>query len=110
MSEERQQIREIAVTVRAQADRLLAALGDDLPDSAVQPLAVEFCKLDDDQQAKFFVEVARIMDVWGPGKRDTQAWYIGRHLATCHCATEEGREFVRMIALHLAAPPEGSQP
>ena len=92
------EIREIAVNLRAQADQLLAALGDDLPDSAVRPLAVQFCKMNDDQQAQFFVECARIMDAWGVGKRDAQAWYIGRHLATCQCATEEGRELVRMIA------------
>lgn len=98
------EIRTIAVTLRAQADTLLAALGDTLPDSAVRPLAVEFCKMNDDQQAQFFVEAARIMDSWGAGKRDSQAWYIGRHLATCQCSTEEGRELVRMIALHIAEP------
>lgn len=94
-------VREIAVALRTQADQLLAALGDTLPDSAVRPLAVEFCKMNDDQQAQFFCEAARIMDSWGAGKRDTQAWYIGRHLATCACATEEGREFLRMVVLHF---------
>jgi hypothetical protein len=99
---DRDQIREIAVVLRAQADQLLAALGDTVPDSAIRPLAVEFCKMDDDQQAQFFVEVARIMDAWGSGKRDSQAWHIGNHLATCACSTEEAREFVRMIAARVA--------
>lgn len=97
------QVREIAVALRAQADQLIAALGDTLPDSAVRPLAVEFCKMDDDQQAQFFVEAARIMDAWGAGARDRQAWFIGRHLATCACATEEARELVRMMAVTIDA-------
>lgn len=92
------ELRDIAAALRAQADRLITELGDELPDAAIRPLAVDFCKLDDDQQAKFFVEVARIMDTWGLGKRDQQAWYIGRHLATCECATPEAREFVGMVA------------
>lgn len=99
----RAKVREIAQALRQQADELLAACGDTLPDSAVRRLAVEFCRLDDDQQAQFFCEAARIMDTWGDGKRDTQAWYVGRHLATCHCATEEGRELVRMLAASLEA-------
>ncbi len=94
----KEDIRNIAVALRAQADQLLAALGDTLPDTAIRPLAVEFCKMDDDQQAQFFVEVARIMDTWGDGKRDTQAWYIGKHLATCQCSTPEAREFITMVA------------
>jgi len=109
MPEQTKEIRDIAVELRTQADRLLAALGDTLPDSAVRPLAVEFCKMDDDQQAQFFVEAARIMDTWGIGKRDQQAWYIGRHLATCACSTEEGRELVRMIALHVADTPPSAE-
>lgn len=103
MSVDKQHVRDIAVEVRAQADKLLTVLGDDLPDSAVRPLAVEFCKMNDDQQAQFFMEVARIMDTWGAGKRDQQAWYIGRHMATCQCSTEEGRELVRMIANTIEA-------
>ena len=96
--ESKAHIREIAVSLRAQADQLLSALGDDLPDSAVRPLAVEFCKMNDDQQAQFFVEAARIMDTWGIGKRENQAWYIGNHLATCACATPEAREFVTTLS------------
>ena len=96
--ESKAHIREIAVSLRAHADQLLAVLGDALPDSAVLPLAMEFCKMDDDQQAKFFIEVARIMDSWGAGKRDNQAWHVGRHLATCQCATPEAREFVTTLS------------
>ena len=46
------EIREIAIELRTKADKLLAALGETLPDAAVRPLAVEFCKMNDDQQAQ----------------------------------------------------------
>lgn len=64
---------------------------------SVAHLAAIFCDWDDDTQAKFFVEVAKIMDAWGPGKLDGQCWYIGGHLRNCSCSTDEAREFIRSI-------------
>jgi hypothetical protein len=69
-----------------------------------EALAEEFCKLDDDAQAQFFVHVARIAETWsntsrfGSAAAYWQASAIGRHLATCECSTEEAREFVRTVA------------
>lgn len=68
-------------------------------------LATAFCELDDEAQAQFFIEAARIAETWredvkagtsyGPGWQ----WYsIGRHLKTCSCSTEEAREMVREIS------------
>jgi len=68
-------------------------------------MAEVFCEWDDERQAQFFIEVARVMRTWGPGKHDTQAYYIGGHLKTCSCSTEEAREFVRAIAGRLTTGP-----
>jgi hypothetical protein len=69
------------------------------------PLAAAeaFCEWDDEKQAQFFIEVARIMQTWGYGKHETQGFYIGGHLKTCACSTEEARDFVRSIADRLVA-------
>lgn len=56
-----------------------------------------FCDLSDDEQCKFFVEVARIMDGW-PGGGDSQLYYIGGHLKNCKCSTPEAREMIRALA------------
>ena len=61
-------------------------------------LADLFCELDDDQQARFFVRAAAVMDGWGDGKREQQAWFIGEHLRTCTCSSPGARELVRGIA------------
>ena len=69
-------------------------------DRDVSALAEGFCRLDDDHQSKFFVFVARIMGQWDNGvglKRDSQAYYIGKHLQTCKCSTPEAREFLESI-------------
>lgn len=74
-----------------------------------EALAEEFCKLDDDTQAKFFVHVARIMSTWdgfGSASAYMQASFIGRHLATCECSTEEARELIRNIAAAMDTPVE----
>jgi hypothetical protein len=47
------------------------------------------------------VYVARIMSTWdgfGSASAYMQASFIGRHLATCECSTEEARELIRNIA------------
>lgn len=61
-------------------------------------LARAFCRLDDDGQARFFVEAARIMAEWPGAGMDMQAHYIGRHLRDCECSTPGGRDLVRLIA------------
>ena len=83
-------------SVEAALDELRSALDIRKPDYA--RLARGFCELDDDTQAKFFVEVARLMGQWGAGKAESQAFYIGRHLRTCECATDAARELIRNIA------------
>ena len=75
----------------------------------VEQLAGLFSELDDDAQAKFFVEVARIMQSWTPYERDMQAAYIGRHLRDCECSTESARELVAEIARAMQPTPEASK-
>lgn len=86
--------------IQGQLDLIRSDFGDRPSDKEVQSLAERFCAMDDDAQAKFFVEVAAIMDRWPmpPSHgRSMQCWFIGRHLATCSCSTEAGREVIRDI-------------
>jgi hypothetical protein len=72
----------------------------ELLDSSSMPedVAEEFCQLTDDEQAKFFTHVARIMASWPVVAGAVfQAHAIGRHLATCECSTEAARELIRNI-------------
>lgn len=69
----------------------------------VEDLAAAFCEMDDDQQARFFVEVARIVATWEPVARSMQPMLIGKHLGECDCSTDEARELVRDIASGIAA-------
>jgi hypothetical protein len=62
----------------------------------VEQLAEIFCGLDDDTQARFFVECAKIASSWEP--HIDQFYAVGRHLRTCSCSTEAARELVRRIA------------
>lgn len=61
-------------------------------------LAEAFCEMDDDAQAQFFVECAKIMDTWGVLARQMQSMLIGNHLRDCECSTLQARELVEMIA------------
>lgn len=63
----------------------------------LQQLAGLFVELDDDSQAKFFVEVASLMQSWTPHERNMQAFYIGRHLRDCACSTEDARKLMMDI-------------
>ncbi len=65
-------------------------------EATVRTIAETFCRMDDDFQAKFFVEVAKIMSTWN-SPMSNQAYYIGRHLRECDCSTEESRSFIREI-------------
>ena len=62
-------------------------------------IAEAFCDLDDESQAQFFIEAARIMSTWPePAARVMQAHAIGRHLRDCPCSTYEARALVSDIA------------
>ncbi|KKN41455.1 hypothetical protein LCGC14_0723260 [marine sediment metagenome] len=77
---------------------IIDEIGEREDDTAIAPLAKAFCNLDDDQQAKFFVEVVRIAGDWGTSNAaEHQALAIGRHLKTCSCSTEGARDFIRSI-------------
>jgi hypothetical protein len=68
----------------------------------VEQLAGLFAELDDDSQARFFVEVAKAMATWTLHERYMQAIYIGRHLRDCTCSTEDARELLREIVGAMA--------
>lgn len=75
-------------------------------------LAEEFCELNDDAQARFFVHIARIAASWGCNAHglDSAYWQataIGRHLRTCSCSTEEARAFISNIASAMVDPGGG---
>ena len=81
---------------------------EEASDMAYKALAVAFCSMDDDHQAKFFQEVGKAFSQWRTYKAGSQIMYIGRHLATCDCIGEEGRAFVRDLAKFMTdfmAPP-----
>ena len=65
-------------------------------------LAGLFVELDDDSQAKFFVEVARLMGTWTPHERNMQEFHIGRHLRDCSCSTDAARDFLRNVVNAMA--------
>lgn len=73
---------------------------------SVADIAEAFCQMDDDEQARFFVEVARIMEAYpGPAAGLLQRGAIARHLSTCECATELAREWLRDITSSLEESP-----
>jgi hypothetical protein len=99
----RKELEAVVDAIQGQLDLVRSDFGDRVSDKEVISLAERFCQMDDDAQAQFFCKVAAIMDRWptGPGLshgRSGQCYYIGRHLATCTCSTEAGRELVREIA------------
>jgi hypothetical protein len=61
-------------------------------------LAEEWCALNDEDQAQFFIEAARLMASWGPGARSTQMYQVGKHLLTCECSSDAARSVVQEIA------------
>lgn len=66
----------------------------------LEQVAAWFANLDDDSQARFFVEVAKAAKNWksNSGLGASWQWYqIGSHLKNCECATEEAREIVRAM-------------
>lgn len=87
-----------AITDAVEAMRDEIAITSDGTDAEVRALAARFCRLNDDAQARFFVEAARLMDGWGPAKASMQAHYIGRHLKECACSTSDARNLIESIA------------
>lgn len=77
-------------------------------DLSIETAAGWFCGLNDDQQCKFFVEIARIASGW-PRPADDQWWFIGGHLRNCKCSTEEAREMIRGIASGMEHSNHGAE-
>jgi hypothetical protein len=71
-------------------------------DLDMETAAQWFAHLTDEQQADFFVAVAKISSTW-PYGGGSQWWYVGRHLRDCSCSTDEARELVREIGRGIAA-------
>ena len=67
-------------------------------DLTPRELAEVFCAQNDEEQAQFFVEVAKVLDRWSPHARDMQLHYIAGHMKTCECVSEDARNWVREIA------------
>jgi hypothetical protein len=63
----------------------------------LKDLANGFANLNDDAQARFLVEVAKIASEW-PSPQVMQWFLVGRHLRDCECSTELAREMVCEIA------------
>lgn len=87
----------IITGLEVQIDALYQALGENPPDATIRATAERFCRLNDDQQAKFFNEVASIMKRWPDSGLMNQVFFIGRHLKKCECSTEDARDFVRQL-------------
>ncbi len=62
-------------------------------------LAELWWAMDDDGQARFFCHVASFAE----GRLADQGYYIGSHLATCACSTQEGRDLIDEIHRQMHA-------
>lgn len=71
-------------------------------------LADVFSNMTDDEQAQFFIEVAKRFKSWGPGWT-SQAQYIGAHLKNCSCSTDEARELIENIAYAMEHSTHGQE-
>ena len=67
----------------------------------VHELAACFAEMGDEDQAQFFVEVAKEMEKWGAFERDMQLNFIAGHLADCSCVSQAARDLVTSLATHL---------
>ncbi len=70
-------------------------------DIALTPkqLADAFCRMNDEEQAQFFIEAAEIAKTWDGGMGSDWQWFsVGRHLPRCACSTDEARALVKSIA------------
>ncbi len=58
-------------------------------------LAALFCELNDEDQAQFFIEAARIGLTWLDGGYQ---WHlVGKHLRTCSCSDDDARSLVKDV-------------
>lgn len=69
----------------------------------IEVAAKWFAGLNDDEQSKFFVAVAKAIDL-PHFQAETQWLAIGNHLATCECSTEDAREMIRGIVYGMDHP------
>lgn len=108
------------ITVMLDGVALFDSGNRDMAADAVKALAVAYCGMDSDAQAKFFEEVGQIMNAWETpgspsfvryGAFDVQAIEIGQHMWECTCVSEMGREFFRRVAYGLehASPTSPSE-
>lgn len=63
-------------------------------DLDIKTAAKWFAHLSDDEQCRFLVAVAEEAKAY-PSNPDNQWYYLGGHLKSCSCSTEEAREMVR---------------
>ena len=61
-------------------------------------LAMAFCGMTDDEQAQFFEAVGQVLKTWPGPARDRQAYAVGKHMRSCVCIGDAGREFLLSIA------------
>lgn len=66
-------------------------------DLDIDTAAKWFAGLDDDEMCRFLVAVAEEAKAY-PGDPDNQWYYLGGHLNSCECATEDARGMVRKWA------------
>ena len=100
VSDPRKKLEPVIAVLQQQIDALCEVAGDP-PASTIRAAAQSFCRMNDDQQAQFFVVVAEIMGGWKGGSMSNQAYYIGKHLRDCECSTEAARDFVRSISVAI---------
>ena len=66
-------------------------------DLNIETAAKWFASLDDDQMCRFLVAVAREAKSFNGGA-DNQWYYLGGHLRSCECSTDDAREMIRSWA------------
>lgn len=73
----------------------------------ISDIADAFAAMTDDEQARFFVLVAQRFGEHTEhgGVPGMQTYAIGRHLATCDCANNDAREFLREIVSAMDSRP-----
>lgn len=72
--------------------------------------AQAFADMNDDEQAQFFVNAARIAAETYEGSPQSQWIRIGDHLATCKCSSDAGRELIRSIQYGMDHPMSKPEP
>lgn len=62
--------------------------------------ATWFAGISDEQQAQFFVEVAKVARTWG-GSPEIQWGYVAGHLVKCPCSTDDARSLIKSLHDHM---------